>query len=139
MKKGLTILLAAISVFSSYGQNTIGIPDIVNYTKSIYNAGTSNWDITQDRNGIVYFANTEGLLSFDGSYWKTYAFPSKTMARSITIGNDNKIYAGCQDDFGYFSPDKNGKLVFHSLKFLLSGKNASFSSIWDIIAHDNDV
>lgn len=38
-------------------KNTIGIPDIINYPKSNYNAGTQNWDIVQDKNGIVYFAN----------------------------------------------------------------------------------
>jgi DNA-binding CsgD family transcriptional regulator len=138
MRNYLLIINFFLSLLS-HGQNTIGIPDIINYEKKTYNAGTSNWDIIQDKNGIVYFTNTEGILSFDGAYWKTYSFPNKTMGRSIAIGKDNKIYAGSQDDFGFFSPDKNGRLVFHSLKPLLSDKNKSFSGIWDIVAHDNDV
>src|SRR4030095_4320579 len=116
MKRILAIILLLTTVSSPFSQNTIGIPDIVNYPKSIYNAGTSNWDIAQDKNGIVYFANIEGLLTFDGAYWKTYHFPNKTSGRSVIIANDNKIYASCQDDFGYFSPDKTGRLVFHSFK-----------------------
>jgi hypothetical protein len=59
--------------------------------------------------------------------------------RSVAIGKDNKIYAGGQDDFGYFSPDRNGKLVYTSLKELLSEKNYSFSDIWNIVPHGNDV
>src|SRR6201985_242243 len=99
-------------------QNTIGIPDIINYSREIYNAGTQNRGIVQDRNGVMYFANYQGLLSFDGTYWKNYPISNKTVVRSIAIGKDNRIYAGGQGDFGYFSPDSNGRLVYTSLKNL---------------------
>src|ERR1035438_2309313 len=106
---GFTVIFILIFGVGSFGQNTIGIPDIINYLKDSYNAGTQNRGIVQDKNGILYFANYEGLLSFDGTYWKTYPLPNKTIVRSVAIGKDDKIYAGGQDDFGYFSPDKNGK------------------------------
>jgi hypothetical protein len=56
------------------GQNTIGLPDIINYEKEKYYAGTQNWGIVQDKKGILYFANNEGLLSFDGTSWEVYPF-----------------------------------------------------------------
>ena len=121
------------------GQNTIGIPDIINYSRDIYNAGTQNRGIVQDRNGVMYFANYEGLLSFDGNYWKNYPLPNKTVVRSVAIAKDGRIYAGGQDDFGYFSPDHSGRLVYTSLKTLLSEKNYSFSDIWNIVPYENDV
>jgi len=120
-------------------QNIIGVPEVINYTKSIYGAGTQNRGIVQDRNGVMYFANYEGLLSFDGIYWKLYPLPNKTVIRSVAIGKDNRIYAGGQDDFGYFSPDNNGKLFYTSLKNLLSEKNFSFSEIWETVALGNDI
>ena len=82
-------------------QNTIGLPDIINYGKPVYKAGLQNWDIKQDKNGIVYFANNEGLLSFDGKYWNNYPLPNKTIVRSVEIGPDNRIYVGGQDDERY--------------------------------------
>jgi DNA-binding CsgD family transcriptional regulator len=121
------------------GQNTIGIPDIINYSREVYNAGTQNRGIAQDRNGVMYFANYQGLLTFDGNYWKNYPLTNKTVVRSIAIGKDNRIYAGGQDDFGYFSPDKSGKLVYTSLKNLVSEKNNTFSDIWNIVPYGNDV
>jgi ligand-binding sensor domain-containing protein/DNA-binding CsgD family transcriptional regulator len=139
MRVFLTALFILARLLTCFSQNTIGIPDIVNYTKSIYNAGTQNRDIAQDKNGVMYFANYEGLLSFDGTYWKNYPLPNKTVVRSIAIGKDNKIYAGGQDDFGYFSPDKHGKLVYTSLKGLLPGKNYSFFDIWNIVPFGNDI
>ncbi|HQW84213.1 MAG TPA: hypothetical protein PK987_07130, partial [Ferruginibacter sp.] len=60
------LLLLFFLPFQVLCQNTIGLPDIINYSKPLYKAGLQNWDIKQDKNGIVYFANNEGLLSFDG-------------------------------------------------------------------------
>ncbi|MEO6668669.1 MAG: hypothetical protein ABIN36_04270, partial [Ferruginibacter sp.] len=53
-------------------QNTIGLPDIINYSKQNYKAGAQNRKIRQDKKGVLYFANSEGLLTFDGIKWKTY-------------------------------------------------------------------
>lgn len=139
MKKYLLLLVIAFSIAKSFGQNTIGIPDIINYTKSNYNAGTQNRCIVQDKNGVMYFANYEGLLTFDGTYWKIYPLPNKTVIRSVAIGNDNKIYVGSQADFGYFSPAENGKLTYFSLKALLPEKNKSFTEIWETISYGNDI
>ena len=138
MRLGLTACLFCFTLVC-HSQNTIGIPDIINYSRDVYNAGTQNRGIVQDKNGVMYFANYEGLLTFDGNYWKNYPLPNKTVVRSIAMGKDNRIYAGGQDDFGYFSPDHNGKLVYTSLKSLLTEKNYSFSDVWNIIAFGNDV
>ncbi len=44
-------------------QNTIGLPEIINYSKNQYNAGAQNWDIRQDKQGVIYLANNEGLCN----------------------------------------------------------------------------
>jgi len=136
---GLSACLICLALVSRGFQNTIGIPDITNYSRDIYNAGTQNRGVLQDRNGVMYFANYEGLTSFDGNSWKTYPLPNKTVVRSIAMGKDNRIYAGGQGDFGYFSPDHDGRLVFSSLKPLISEKNRAFSDMWFVVAYGNDV
>ena len=139
MKNLLLLLATAFAMCICQAQNTIGIPDIINYTKSTYNAGTQNRGIVQDKNGVMYFANYEGLLTYDGTYWKVYPLPNKTVVRSLAIGKDNRIYAGSQGDFGFFAPVKNGKLIYHSLVDLLPAKNKNFSEIWETISYDNDI
>ena len=139
MKKFLLLLLVACRYPDCLCQNTIGIPDIINYTKSIYNAGTQNRSIAQDRNGIMYFANYEGLLTFDGTYWNLYPLPHKTVIRSLAIGSDDKIYVGSQNDVGYFAPCNNGKLVYTSIVPLLPERNKTFGDVWETVAYDNDV
>ncbi|ALL06017.1 hypothetical protein AQ505_11250 [Pedobacter sp. PACM 27299] len=133
-----TFLFFLFSSFS-FGQNPIGLPDISHYEKTAYSAGTQNWAIQEDRNGMLYFANNEGLLSFDGTYWKTYPISNKTIVRSLAIADDHKIYVGAQGDFGYFSPAENGKLQYHSLIDKIPIAYRSFADIWDIVALNNEV
>lgn len=123
----------------STGQNTIGLPDVINYSKQAYSGGLQNWDCTQDKNGIIYFANNEGLLSFDGRFWNIYPLPNRTIVRSVKIGNDNRIYVGGQDEIGYFSPASNGRLAYHSLVNLIPEKDHSFGDVWDIVALNKDI
>ncbi len=136
MKKLLLFIFFPCNVFC---QNTIGLPDVINYSKQSYSAGLQNWDIKQDKNGIIYIANNEGLLSFDGKNWNLYALPNKTIVRSVEIGTDNKIYVGGQDELGYFIPGKNGKLQYHSLTGFIPQKDKSFSDVWDIVFFNKNV
>ncbi|MGC4102937.1 ligand-binding sensor domain-containing protein [Ferruginibacter sp.] len=117
----------------------MGIPDIINYPKQVYNAGTQSWDVKQDKNGILYFANNDGLLTFDGYYWKTTHLPSKTHARCLEVGKDNRLYLGAQDDIGYFIPAANGKLLYKSLKNLLPENEQSLGEVWDIVSYGGDI
>lgn len=103
MKRLLLLLFLPMSVL---GQNTIGFPEVLNYSRQEYLGGLQNWDIRQDKNGLIYVANNEGLLSFDGKYWSLYPLPNKTIVRSVEIGADQKIYVGGQDELGYFAPGK---------------------------------
>jgi len=121
------------------GQPVIGIPAIKNYTNTDYHAGAEIWDISQAHNGILYFANDEGLLSFDGNYWKLYQLPNKSSIRSLAIDAAGRIYCGGQDEVGYFFPDKDGILKFHSLKHLLPQKARQFADIWSIVLYNNEV
>ena len=136
MKKLLLFICLPLSVS---GQNTIGLPDVINYSKQTYNAGLQNWDIRQDKNGIIYVANNEGLLSFDGKYWNLYPLPNKTIVRSVEISLDNRIYVGGQDELGYFAPGPNGRLQYHSLTQLILPKDKSFGDVWDIISFNKNV
>jgi DNA-binding CsgD family transcriptional regulator len=115
-----------------YAQNTIGLPDILNYSKQFYKAGAQNRQIRQDKKGILYFANSEGVMTFDGINWKTYPLPNKSIVRSLEFGPDNRLYVGGQDEFGYFSPNELGQLVYHSLKNLLPAEERSFTDVWEI-------
>src|SRR5882757_7267921 len=109
------------------GQNTIGLPLIVNYGKTDFHGGAQTWDIKQDKRGLLYFANNEGLLSYDGTYWKVYPLPNRTILRSNAIDKNDRIYVGGQGEIGYFSADGNGFLRYTSLTGLLPQSHKEFA------------
>jgi ligand-binding sensor domain-containing protein/DNA-binding CsgD family transcriptional regulator len=131
-QKALAMVILLASYLTVSGQNTIGIPRIINYAKEVYQAGTQVWDIAQDQSGRMYFANDEGLLTFDGHFWKLHPLPNKTNMRSIALTEDGRIYAGGQGELGYFKADQQGRLQYTSLIPLLPAGERNFADIWDI-------
>jgi ligand-binding sensor domain-containing protein len=126
------IMFLLLDALYTKGQNTIGIPQIINFNKNDFKAGTQTWDIDQDSKGRMYFANNEGLLTYDGTFWKLHPLPNKTIMRSIAIDEKGIIYAGGQGEMGYFIPNERGFLKYVSLTPLLPAKERSFADIWDI-------
>ena len=119
--------------WSSFGQNSnLGILPVQNFSKKSYQAGTQNWDISQDQRGVVYFGNNEGLLEFDGIHWRKYPLSNQTIVRSVEIAPDGKIYVGGQGEFGYFLGDEKGILRYHSLSSEVPEEHANFADVWDI-------
>lgn len=116
----------------AHAQNPIGLPQITNFTTADYKGGSQNWDIQQDATGVMYFANNEGLLTYNGQNWNIYPVPSNTVIRSVRIGPDGKIYVGAQDDLGYFFPNSKGVLKYTSLKYLIPKADNSFADVWNI-------
>lgn len=117
----------------------LGTPPVLNFSKKHFKAGTQTWDIAQDNNGVMWFANNDGLIEFDGTHWRVYPLGNGTIVRSVQACNDGKIYAGGQGDFGYFSPDAHGRLLYHSLRSLLPESEQNFGDVWDIQVHDEGV
>jgi len=133
MKCSLLAVFLAIFLGQAEGQNTIGLPQIINYNKYDFHGGSQTWGIVQDRRGLMYFANDEGLMSFDGTYWKIYPLPNETIVRSLTLAGD-RIYVGGQGEFGYFQPDGSGSLRYTSLVGLLPASQRFFADVWDVCA-----
>ncbi|MFT4202568.1 MAG: triple tyrosine motif-containing protein [Chitinophagaceae bacterium] len=123
----------------SHGQFNIGIPDIRNYLRSEYKAGSQNWGIAQDAHGIMYFGNNEGLLSFDGNQWRLYPLSLKGNVRSLATVGD-RIYIGGQEEIGYFEPGVTGDLQYHSLKELIPAPyRHDFAEVWNVVVQGKRV
>src|SRR5688572_33246921 len=65
-----------VSIVKGQGVN-IGTPPVWNFSRKDYGAATQNWDATQDHLKVMYWANNDGLLSFNGSTWTTYQVRSE--------------------------------------------------------------
>ena len=113
------------------------IPAMNFYDKNDYKGANQSWTIVQNKQGFLYFANSMGLLEFDGCEWNLY--PTLSLLRSIAISEDNIIYGGMSNDFGYWEEDKSiRKLTYHSLAKQLN-LTLTDDEIWKIVLFNNAV
>lgn len=117
----------------------VGIPFIQSFSKNDYMAGTHNWEINQNEQGVMYFANDAGLLSYDGAAWKQYPLSNQTVFRSLTFGQNGIIYGGGQNEFGKYLPNKQGYLVFQSLKYAIPQEHQDFDDVWETIELEGSI
>ena len=133
--KIITLLLLFSIIFASLcfpqSKEITGLPLIKNYSPSDYNATPQNWAIVQDKRGIMYFANTGGVLEYDGVSWKLIEVKNEVV-RTIAIDDSGIIYVGGIDEFGYLSPDSSGQMKYVSLISLLPKEERQFGDIWSI-------
>ncbi|PKP29206.1 MAG: transcriptional regulator [Bacteroidetes bacterium HGW-Bacteroidetes-18] len=111
MKYAYFLLLA---IFVSQFTNAQYSHYLNNYTLNEYGAGNQNWDIAKAADGKLFAANNNGLLEFDGLNWNVWEMPNKTTIRSLLV-YENKIFVGSYEEFGYFSRNNKGALVYSSL------------------------
>ncbi len=125
----------------------VGIPSITYYSRADYQGGTQNWDITQNASGLMYIANNNGLLEFDGTDWKLYRVKTAGVTRA-TKYIDGKIYLSNYDEVGYFQKGDNQQLNYVPLSQKHVGgevwniypwqKGVLFQSDNKILLFDND-
>lgn len=108
------------------------IPQIKSFEKFDYNAGRQNWAITKDDNGVIYFANTDGLLCNIFGEWKLYTLEKGGSARALHVKNDT-IWIGGIGEFGYFLKNNNNSLEYNKIGDL------DGEIIWDIIEYENEI
>ncbi len=104
-----------------------------------YNASAGNWCIAQDKSGIMYFGNSQGLLEFDGTTWREIKIPFSALVRTITADDNGKIYITASSDFGYLEPDSIGQLKFIPLKKRLDKVRKIEKEFWDVAVNSKGV
>lgn len=118
---------------------SIGTPLVRNYSTTAIQAGIQTWMIDTGTSGMMYFANNDGVLEFDGLTWRTYPLPDNSVVRSVKITFDGRICAGGHNEFGYFQSNESGKLIYHSLHQLLPERYRDCDEIWKIHEQGNDI
>jgi len=126
------LLVIAALIAQSADIKSIGVPYVQNYTKAQYQSGNQNWSVTRDEHGIMYFGNSEGLLSFDGKYWQLYRMPNGLIVRSVAADGKGRIYAGGFGEFGYWENNSQGFLKYNSLISLAAKSYLPNEEIWKI-------
>ncbi|MCB0840509.1 MAG: hypothetical protein KDD99_27775, partial [Bacteroidetes bacterium] len=130
-RPGSIILIYFLSTFvQGFSQE---VPRTINLSPVSRQALDKTWMIAQDEKHIMHFANTDGLVTYDGAQWNTFPLPNQQIARSVAIDEEGRIFIGGYGEFGYWERDKDGQLVYYSLSAGIDYNLAHSEEIWNII------
>lgn len=134
-----SILLLCVFIFSSNiarsSTDRIGSPFIYNYKTENFHGHPQNWGIVQSKYGLMFFANGNGVMVYDGNKWEMIELPGKTPPRAIGETQDGIVYTAGTNEIGYIQPGLKGRLEYLSLLDSLGLKQ--FGTVRDIITVEN--
>ncbi len=94
------------------GQND----EIQNFISNNIPVNSQNWDIYQSPvTGYLFFANSAGLVEYNGISSRIYNMPYSQGLRSVYINSSGRIFTGSFEDFGYWDSEPQKGLEYHSL------------------------
>ena len=123
----LSIIWMGCCAAHAQPENEFGMPIIKNYIPKVYKGYPQIFGITQDKDGFLYFTGN-GITEYDGKTWRRIP-PLGAATWSIVPGNDNRLYVGGTNDFGYVQEDTLGKQQYISLLPLLPEKDRTFGQL----------
>lgn len=114
-----------------YADSDKSYPEIKQYIANAFDLTNQNWGISQNPiNRKIYFANTKGLIEFNGIKFIQIKQPGVDAVRSVLVDRNGLIFSGSFEDFGYWSDTENCGLKYTSLATEISiDKN---DEIWRI-------
>ncbi|RMD58052.1 response regulator [Candidatus Parcubacteria bacterium] len=137
-KSFVSILLLQFTIGILLGQThahpETGLPFIQNYPPQTTGGEAQNWQILQDKRGLIYSANSSGILQYDGQSWRIIPSPNHGAVRSLAIDQRGTVYFGAAGDFGYLAADSAGRLKTVSLASRLRPADRQFERIEDVLA-----
>ncbi|PCJ97151.1 MAG: hypothetical protein COA50_05800 [Flavobacteriaceae bacterium] len=117
----------------------IGLPYIQNYSNNEYGAATDNWGTVQDNQGVLYFANGNGVLIYNGADWDLIPLPNWGSVLALAIDKRGRIYVGGANEMGYLESDASGKLNYVSLLPKLPQEYQKIDNIRKIYVTDEGI
>ncbi|CAG5070041.1 hypothetical protein DYBT9623_02781 [Dyadobacter sp. CECT 9623] len=130
---GWAILAFLLFFFPAFAQET---PPLINFFSSEYKAHNQNWAISQSSDGVIYAANSDGLMEYDGASWKLYPLPDGQIVRAVLCdgsAKEQRIYVGGFAEFGYWRKEADGQLKYYSLSKSANFKSLKTEEIWHIL------
>jgi serine phosphatase RsbU (regulator of sigma subunit)/ligand-binding sensor domain-containing protein len=116
-----------------------GKPFVRNYPPRLYKAAIQNWSIGQDKRGVMYFANDQGVLEYDGRNWRLIRTRNNSPVRSLSVDKNGTVFVGGSGEIGYLSPNEIGEMHFISLKDHLPKDAPIFEDVYTTHATNEGV
>jgi signal transduction histidine kinase len=139
MTKAVVFILIILLPFYGIAQNIeIDSIAIKSFSSKDYEAALYNFSVCEDENGVIYIANENGVLEYDGSEWKLIPINDFSAVVTLKYSKDGRIYVGGTDEFGFLERSLSGQFEYNSLRNLVE-KTKKLGEVWQIRMLGNDI
>ncbi len=111
-----------------------GIPEVDYFSRRDYHAGTQNWGMSQASNGLMYSANNDAILEYDGESWRKLPKVDPVVDRAV-LAHEDRVYMGSYNQFGYYHYNGLNNFEFHSLA--TTEELSTLGDVWEIIPYND--
>lgn len=130
VERALYILFWLFFYSICFGQE---VPKIIHFTTEDYQAQNQNWDIAQSPDNQMYFGNSAGLLTYDGSRWRTLKTPFNQIVRTVYDDGKGRVYVGGFATLGYWHINAQHEEEYVSLTDLIFEDQIASEEIWHVL------
>lgn len=121
------IVITAVPVRSDVERGAL---PVVNYSSAgDYRADRDAWSTVRSRSGLMYFANSEGVLQYNGVTWKLIRLPNRTSVQSLSIDRDGRIIVGSDSEIGVLTETGDGPRYTSFMRFVPDSLR-NFAQTW---------
>ena len=113
-----------------------GLPFFRNFTVQEYNAHNRNADVVCDSSGVVYFANFEGIIYYNGAEWNKILTPGISRITRLHIDTRDQVWAGGHNYIGKLSSTPTGTPILKSYISDQNNNTIRIGEVIDIEEHD---
>lgn len=140
ISRWLLLVLAALAFGAQAAALLTGNPPTLRIVPET-DGSQQNFAVVQDARGIVYVANFNGVLEYDGEHWSLIPLDNREMVRSLAVAGDGRVYVGGYNAMGYLQADEHGRTRYVDLtpRFAKYTAGSEFADIWDTLVTPDGV
>ncbi len=129
---GLRVLVISLfTLVTLQAQQQIGRPLINNYSYQDYEGNSVNWWVLEDKEGIMYFAQGNGIMQYDGVNWNFFRAENGG-TRCMVQDDSGTIFVGGTGNIGYLKHNQVGSLEYVSLNDKIPEAHQVFGEVWEV-------
>jgi signal transduction histidine kinase/CheY-like chemotaxis protein len=121
--------LARIGLFGAWQDQTAGLPPVEIVSAKTMGDDTDKFFVLQDNLGRLLIGSNSLLVS-DGQTWSSYAKPGNYTLHTLVPGPGGLLWAGTNNDLGFFQESSLGGFKYISLRDHLPEEAHDLGVVW---------
>ncbi len=121
--------LTGLALFGAWKDKTAGQPLVEIFSARDLGTDGYTWITLEDKLGRLFVGSNQ-LQVYDGQAWRSFPVPNSYALRALAFGENGRLWAGANNEMGYFEEESLGVFKYHSLLPSLPEAERLVGDVW---------